>query len=269
MPRSIWLGPLLAFLPTGCPLPELGGEGKDGFEPPDQCNGGLTCIEGICIRPGCTRTQDCPDGQYCNHEFFECLDGCDHSDQCPPSEFCDLIDNECKRDPDALGQLGEPCYFVTDFGTTHPQANNCEANLMCIGYTNEGSLGYCDHAPEECWMVREVYNPDCVDGACGGSFCCALCSSGNCPGGYEPLELGSGECVCLPLPASANCSPVVQNNCPQDLKCVTSEGPDTRCIPIGYVAPGQPCDWFDDLLCQAGYMCLDPAMISTAKNSVT
>jgi hypothetical protein len=208
------------------------------------------------VQPECTRSEDCPQGHYCDLESYGCRSGCDHSDQCEPGFFCDLVTHQCTRDPDAPAELGEPCHFVTDFGTTHPEANNCQPHLRCIAYAVEGAVGYCPgHSAEECWMVRDVYNRDCVNGVCGGSFCCELCSAGSCEPGFEPLELQSGDCVCLPLPWDEGCHPVLQD-CPPGENCITYDGPDTWCIPAGYVNPGQPCDSMENQLCQAGFQCI-------------
>jgi len=72
----------------------------------------------------------------------------------------------------------------------------CEAGLICFGFDNVGSCP--GGSVGECPQIPENYNPDCVDGICGFSFCSPECDvMGNCPQGFVGQDFG-GTCHCIP-----------------------------------------------------------------------
>lgn len=219
----------LVFFAGGCPLPEMGGEGQQCFDPPDQCNVGLVCVGKTCVKPECTRDQDCPAGEFCNMEIFE-----------------------CEEDPDRPSGPGEPCPFGAQ---VHPDANECEVGMDCYGYQVDGSAGHCPSGdPYECWWIW--FNPVCISNNCSGSYCTPPCEPGEvCPPELHRVYIGANqECHCIPQ--YNDCHPIEQSGCPGGRRCIPwFTGRLTKCVPIGTVPPGGACD-LDTKLCQSGYWCI-------------
>ena len=196
----------------------------EGCTTRDDCAGPvcLVCKDYACVPPPpvCQGDHDCCVGYWCNFGICEgggrecmsddecrafdpekprCVDG-----RCWPECFADIdcplpgmtcIDNHCVgAEP---GHLGDPCAY----DAVNAVAGDCDEGFVCLGIPADGNAGTCPNgSPEECTQIREEWNPDCVTGNCGASFCMDddyLCDEhGNCPPGYIPVNANSF-CFCL------------------------------------------------------------------------
>ncbi len=143
-----------------------------GFEFP-----GLDCVAGHCMVASCVEpcTEDCPGFQGDPEPYhFPC--------------YCDA---------NYLGTqaLGEPCAF----GEVNAEAGSCLANLTCVGLGPEPEDLPCPGGVADCEPFMDpAWNPDCVDGGCGASFCSARCDpAGACEDWFSPADVG-GVCYCIP-----------------------------------------------------------------------
>lgn len=144
------------------------------------CKLGYTCQYGICkpavSLPGnCIETDDCPPGYYCeNHVCYECPYDSQREDCEWRGEY---------------GIIGYPC--PTESGV-NIQGKECDPCLTCSGGYE---LGDCVDA-SDC-LLPEGYNPECLLGKCGYSFCSRSCEDVDCPPGFVP-DVSLGECYCFP-----------------------------------------------------------------------
>ena len=173
------------------------------------CRAGLECLgvpadgaAGTC--PGgspseCTDLMeewniDCVGGN-CGVSF--CSQVCDADRWCPPG-YIDVDIGEppicfCIPYRSGDGAPGDPC----PWGDVNTEYAECSAGLACLG---NDDIGLCPGGTlAECTAeVPYSYNPDCVDGICGFSFCSEECDAqGNCPAGFIPADV-SGTCFCIP-----------------------------------------------------------------------
>jgi hypothetical protein len=166
------------------------------------CEDGLTCLGNDdtgscpggsvseCIGPPESWHPDCADG-ICGFSF--CSEECDPQGNCPLGFVPAEVSGACYCIPADPGgsQAGDPCP-ISDTNLPH---DNCAAGLTCVG----GHSGTCPGgSPAECTEFPASWNPDCVNGSCGYSFCAYQCDAqGNCPAGFWPQDLGSA-CYCMP-----------------------------------------------------------------------
>jgi len=173
------------------------------------CVSGLYCL-GVLPDPSgeaCTTTADCFDyldplwnadclGGFCGASFCspECENGACDAGFVPQdvSGLCLCI--PYWQDPDQ-GLPGSPCAW----DQVNPEAGSCMASLACLGIPPEPLEAPCPAGQEDCLAYfPAVWNPDCVDGGCGVSFCSARCDpTGACEAGFEPIDI-AGDCYCIP-----------------------------------------------------------------------
>ena len=144
-----------------------------------------------CTEYPASQNPDCVNG-VCGFSF--CADRCDAQGNCPTGHEPLDADGTCYCAPGAVGnsQLGDPC----PYGDVNATADYCVAGLECLG---NDSAGDCPGGLDtECSGIADGWNPDCVDGICGFSFCATRCDAiGNCPTGYAPEDV-NGLCYCIP-----------------------------------------------------------------------
>jgi len=175
-----------------------------------ECMTGLVCL-GVLPDPtigACTTDGDCvsfldplwnPDcvGGYCGASF--CSPECENG-ACDPGFQPQYISGLCMcipywQDPDP-GLPGDPCAW----DQVNSEAGNCEASLLCLGIPPDPLETPCPAGDGDCLaFYAAAWNPDCVDGGCGVSFCSESCTNGGCITGFEPIDI-SGDCYCVPLP---------------------------------------------------------------------
>jgi len=186
------------------------------------------CAGKCCGSDGCGGTcpNNCPAGFYCHLNSCECRpEVCQNDSDCMQSQCClqsvcfymACGDLECGPDPvchkecgpcpggqvclDGIcvtagdGLPGDPCTF----GDVNDSAGDCTLGLACLGVLADGTAGTCPGgAPDECVEIPDSFNPDCISGNCGFSFCSEECDvQGNCPAGFEPVDV-YGICYCIP-----------------------------------------------------------------------
>jgi hypothetical protein len=110
------------------------------------------------------------------------------------------VDGECFCEPGVYGDSGpgQPC----PFDQINVAASLCQAGLTCLGLDNDPATATpCPGGdPTECGRDFQVYNPVCLAGYCGGSFCAPRCDgSGACAAGFDPYDIDA-ECFCIPVP---------------------------------------------------------------------
>jgi hypothetical protein len=148
----------------------------------------------------------CVDG-YCKYSmcYLECdLDFDEYPCGCPTGYEMREYEQEmvCVCLPE--GQYGsqgpgEPC----PFGNVNLNYDFCGKYDECSGMVCIGNDSTDDTCPggsaTDCTEIPESYNPDCVNGTCGFSFCSPPCIDGACDDGFKP-EVVYGTCYCTPLP---------------------------------------------------------------------
>ena len=169
------------------------------------CNAGLECLgiaadgnTGTC--PGGAATEctdlhedwnrDCVNGN-CGASF--CSQPCDAQGNCPQFFIPLDVGNppECMCVPGGgVGQPGDPCPWDT-VNVSYPEC----AGGACLGNDDIGSCP--GGADAECTGVAGSWNPNCVGGVCGFSFCADECVGGACDAGFNPGDV-SGTCYCIP-----------------------------------------------------------------------
>jgi hypothetical protein len=136
---------------------------------------------------------DCVDN-VCGFSF--CADECDAQGNCPQEYEPSDVSGTCYCIPANSGdaQAGDPC----PLNQINTSADGCDVFLACIG--NYNYAGYCPGgSPAECTEVPAAYNPDCVNGYCGYSFCSARCDDqDSCPQGFRPQD-EDAICYCVPI----------------------------------------------------------------------
>ncbi len=215
----------------------------------DCANSGEICVNGVCEAGGSGGLGDpCPGGDPdCDAAYPTCLsDGEDFS-------MCSLacsIDSDCGVDNccEDLGEvghfclpteacpgenaLGSPCEFDMDENGSPINAGtgNCGEDLICLGLDEDPE--YSCGVDGDCLdTFLESWNPDCVNGGCGASFCAPSCDTVACPEGWDPQDLTSG-CVCVPAAPVGTAGPGEQcqsdptpnaDNCQAGLICLYGE----------------------------------------------
>jgi len=174
-------------------LPFANGECPSGTN--DECRdnwGNPFCIGGFCRYSMCFIE--------CDPDFDEFPCGCPHD------YFMNEIVHEQEQiciciygPPEGTQRPGEPCPFG-DVNTSYDFCGGYgECNgMVCLG--NDSTDGTCPGgSAAECTEIPESYNPVCVNGTCGFSFCAPPCINGACDDGFKPEDVG-GTCYCTPLP---------------------------------------------------------------------
>jgi hypothetical protein len=257
--------------PTGCTQDSdctisqccLGGECQDMY-----CGGGTwQCgLDTVCTLKSCG---SCAAGTHCDNTHMCVADvDCDDDGDCQADECCvgtpgvckpeDCTGLECGPDPECghscgtctppatcvnghcqgtgTGALGDPCPFT---GGVNDGASECNTGLTCLGLAPDAQLGTCTSSGTECTELLVEWNPDCINGVCGASFCSQPCGTNrSCPAGFSAQDVGDpAECWCLPEAAGAgnegdpcefvaqaypNLNPVNEGTgmCRSDLHCV-------------------------------------------------
>ena len=153
----------------------------------------MFCFNNECqFMPPCT-VESCHTGFWCDDSIGECVPGCDEDSDCVPPESCNLAAHQCVDFQP--GQLGDPCTY----DTVNATAGDCDEGLVCLGEAADGYFGTCPNGYSwECEWIYESFNPDCVDGNCGYSFCSGECNAQWwCPSGFDPQDR-DGICYCIP-----------------------------------------------------------------------
>jgi hypothetical protein len=172
------------------------------------CQPGLECL-GMNPDPAtmpCTQAENCagflpaiwnPDcaGGGCGVSFCasECTDGAcpDGYDPATVSGTCYCVPG---GGPDGCDGPGCPCPFT---GGVNAAADNCGSSMDCLGIPPDPEARPCEQ-DADCLEYHPLnWNPDCVNGGCGASFCSAPCNNGACPAGFDPQTI-SGTCYCIP-----------------------------------------------------------------------
>jgi hypothetical protein len=171
------------------------------------CNAGLECLgimadggAGTC--PGGSSTEctslleewnrDCVGGN-CGASF--CSEPCGAGDTCPQGFIPQDVGNPpacmCVPGSSGSGNPGDPC----PWDTVHATEDECQAGMACLG---NDDIGSCPGGTDaECTGVADSWNPTCVSGICGFSFCSEECVGGACDAGFNPADV-SGTCYCIP-----------------------------------------------------------------------
>ncbi len=169
-----------------------------------------TCL--VCT-PDCIGRECGPD-PVCGSSCGACL----ASEQCDVSGMCVPVQ-----------EAGEPC----EFDSVNVGSGECGAGLTCLGMWPDVDSAPCSTTADCAGYFPGSYNPDCVGGGCGFSFCAGECAAGSCEQGFEPIFI-SGTCFCVPSPP---CVP----DC-GDRVC----GLDPVCLEVscGICGVGEACDQF-------------------------
>jgi hypothetical protein len=172
-----------------------------------ECAVGLSCL-GVMPDP---TTYPCPAGDVDCLGFFtahwnpDCVEGGCGLSFCSPlctGGVCPAgfdpydISGDCYCVPGTstgTGVQGDPCPFT---GGVNAAADNCGSGLDCLGIPPDPELP-CTTDPDCLSGMAESWNPDCVGGACGASFCAGECNNGACDAGFDPYNI-TGDCYCVP-----------------------------------------------------------------------
>jgi len=136
---------------------------------------------------------DCVGGN-CGASF--CSEPCDARGDCPPGFVGQDVGNPpvcmCIPGPYEGPPNGDAC----PWNNVNADYDDCQAGMACLG--NE-DIGSCPGGTDaECNGVPDTWNPDCVNGICGFSFCSDECDAqGDCPAGFDPAQV-SDTCYCIP-----------------------------------------------------------------------
>jgi hypothetical protein len=189
----------------GCPCPFTGGVNHEA----DNCVASFTCL-GIEPDPDampCARDPDCI--EYLSQNWnFDCVDGACGASFCAAEcnngactdGFVPLdVQGICYCIPGQTGggQQGDPCPFTHGVNS---DAEACATDLTCLGIGATFSQPACPGGDADCLnSYPSNYNPDCVNGRCGVSFCSQPCSTGRtCDPGYTAQDIGTSGCYCIP-----------------------------------------------------------------------
>jgi hypothetical protein len=190
----------------GDPCPFTGGVNAAA----DNCGPGLDCL-GIPPDPTgapCTNDPDCLDDMAANWNP-DCVGGgcgasfcsglCNNG-ACPDGYDPATVSGTCycvPGTPVGGGVQGDPCPFT---GGVNGEADTCGPNLACLGIPAGATQPACPGGDADCLSsYPEYYNPDCVNGRCGVSFCSKPCGTGRtCDPGYNPQDIGTSGCYCIP-----------------------------------------------------------------------
>jgi hypothetical protein len=237
------------------------------------CDAGYTCnAAGTCEVGGSQPGDPCPNGDGdCPAEFPTCLSGggstyCSKVCTGPTDTSCGA-GNCCQDfgggffcwDPTQCpgeSQAGDPCPFT---GDVNGDADQCAAGLDCLGIAASADNGTCPGGQDsECTDVSESWNPSCVGGNCGASFCAEPCVNDACGAGFVPQTIDGLGCRCVPEGESDCSDPINDVGCEDGYKCIPYQGTTLACTEEGTQTDGQPCGT-EDGWCVSGYMCLGPS----------
>jgi hypothetical protein len=167
------------------------------------CGAGTHCDMGVCVQDvTCTSDAQCAADECCINTA--CTPMACGALECGPDPVCGKECGICAP-PETCqsgrcvgggsGAVGDPCYF----GDVNADAGECSPGLTCLGIMADGTAGTCPGGSAgECTDLLEEWNPDCVYGNCGASFCSEECDAqGNCPAGFMPVNVAD-TCFCVP-----------------------------------------------------------------------
>jgi hypothetical protein len=235
----------------------------------------LVCVDNVCVEPPpvCQRQDHCCPGYFCN--FGICVDGydgCMSDADCGDPDFPHCIDGdcfpECLNDDDCRqaddicvnnhcvappgdGQPGDPC----PLNGFNADEDTCAAEFTCLGKQDSSWGGSCPGGQDsECIVYNSNWNPECVEGICGASFCADPCVDDSCAQEFEPMEFDGHGCMCVPE-ISSDCSDPIDNiGCDEGYRCMFYFYGRLICAEEGTLEPGQECG--EDIgTCVAGYLC--------------
>jgi len=127
--------------------------------------------------------------------------------------------------------------------------------MSCIGLDATGDSGVCPGGDAaECSQISANWNPDCVNGNCGASFCAEPCQADACGAGFAPQTIDGLGCMCLPEPDSECSDPVNNVGCNANQSCVPAGGTRLACIDAGSVPWMEECSPQD--ACVEGHVCM-------------
>ena len=175
------------------------------------CMAGLTCVAFDATDAPCATVADCAAVFEGN---AECVPGtCGDPDHCAAS-MCipPCVVGRCEDcfvavlgDPEGCfcspeftsGAPGDPCPFgLVNSEFCH---GSCEAGMTCLGTLPDPQGPACADDVDCRDALGEIYNPECVGGRCGTSYCATTCHEGVCDSGFEPFD-ENGTCYCRPSP---------------------------------------------------------------------
>lgn len=181
-----------------------------------ECGPGRICLSTTTIECPSGTTEECDDNWgkpfcvdgYCRYSrcYLECdLDFDEFPCGCPHDYSMNEYVHEeeqiciCFYAPiEGTQRPGEPCPFTGGVNTSYDfcgEYGECNG-MVCLG--NSSTDGTCPGgSATECTEIPESYNPACVNGTCGFSFCAPPCIDGACDDGFMPEDVG-GTCYCTP-----------------------------------------------------------------------
>ncbi|MBN2497134.1 MAG: hypothetical protein JXR96_21255, partial [Deltaproteobacteria bacterium] len=178
----------------------------------DYCQAGMACLgyDRDVVNTPCDSDDDCTevippvenpecaDDSLCGGSF--CAPPCDENGQCDDGFVPDDVSGDCYCIPVMTGDAvaGDPC----PFGDINVSADYCVAGLSCIGMEPSDQI-LCPTDVSECIGddIYSTWNPECIGGECGMSFCAAPCNETEpyCDTGFEQILVGLEEdCFCAP-----------------------------------------------------------------------
>ena len=116
---------------------------------------------------------------------------------CAGSWACDGATTLCPPWCATGASSGQPCAF----DSVHVEAGPCTQGLTCLGLLPDPDLP-CASDSDCLGYGAPAWNPQCVGGSCGASFCAAPCAPA-CPASTTPRDV-SGTCFCVP---ETGCTP--------------------------------------------------------------
>ncbi len=162
----------------------------------------------------CLRNRDCPEGGICIEHLMKngrwttvcstaCINdgGCWDGYRCDPDKGYCVPLAACPSDPCRDGSLGHPCHYQ---GDANQSCGSCQVGLFCFG--NKPASVACT-TDVDCLRegIPRAYNPDCVGGLCGTSYCASKCNASfKCPEGFAAMAAGLGACYCVPEDVGAS-----------------------------------------------------------------
>ncbi|HOX44417.1 MAG TPA: hypothetical protein PK668_12510 [Myxococcota bacterium] len=194
-----------------------------------------------------TWNQDCVEGG-CGASFCSapCVDGA-----CDPGYLPQILGGTCfcipTSQPPATQDVGEPCQF----DSVHVGVGGCLEGLLCLGMPPSVDTRPCALEGDCDQYLDPLWNPECVGGGCGASFCSAPCVDNACEPGFE-VQAVAGGCYCVPTShpntavAGEACrsvaTPEVIVDCQAGLTCIyDNQNAVSFCSPA-CTAGGSECD---------------------------
>ena len=200
-----------------CGVLECGPDPVCGFSC-GTCPPGRSCEMGTCVYVGvCHIDAECLQDECCIN--YRCVDMNCGNLECGPDPVCGKecgpcpVDQRCVNgmcDIVVINQPGYPC----SYGEVNESAGVCGGLMVCLGVPADGTAGTCPGgSASECTNLLDEWNPDCVDGNCGASFCSEECGANRtCPPGFLAQDVGEPHvCYCIPSPVNG---PPQGNACP-------------------------------------------------------